>query len=140
MFEKLHRRWMAAGIIVLSAAAAGCFDFIGPGEALEYPDGIEFFDEALFPPIWAELKACSHLSGDLRKVDFYYVPRATLPPVDQGVRTLGMYFPKSNRIFVVESEKANRDVIRHEMMHALLGKLPGHPPQYFSEQGVCGYV
>ena len=121
-------------------AAAGCADFLGPLGALEYPDGVPYFDEPMFTPIWNELRACSKLDRKLSSIEFYYVPRVTLPPVDPGIRTLGMYFPESDRIFVVESAKSDHDVVRHEMMHALLHNTPGHPPKYFSADGVCGVV
>jgi hypothetical protein len=134
------RRINFAAALISVFILSACFDFVGPGTPLEYADGIEYFDEALFTPIWNDLKACSKLEGSLRKVSFYYVPRVTLPPIDPGIRTLGMYFPKTNRIFVVQSEKSNPEVLRHEMLHALLRETEGHPPLYFSREGLCGGV
>ena len=134
---RLRRRWTSAAI-GLGVLLSGCVDLLGP-EPLEYDDGIEYFDEGLFKPLWNDLKQCSKLDGSLREVTFYYVPRETLTPV-HGVRTLGMYFPKTHRIFIVQSSMADRDVVRHEMMHALLRETAGHPPKYFGSDGLCGYL
>lgn len=125
---------------VLAVFTSGCQDLVGPREPIEFPDAVEYFDASLFPPVWAELRACSKLSGDLRRVSFYYVPRPTLRGVNPNIRTIGLYYPRTNRIFVIESEQANRSVIRHEMMHALLRDADGHPPQYFGADGLCGPV
>jgi|SRR5687767_3269442 len=126
--------------LVLTIVLAGCRTIDGPGEPLEFSDGIEYFEEGLFRPLWDELETCSKLNGNLRSVSFYYVSRETLPTALPGVRTVGMYFPRSNRIFIVSAELHNPKVIRHEMMHALLRDNSGHPPQYFSSTGLCGYV
>ena len=124
--------------LILSISVCGCGDIFG--EMLEYPDGVRYFDDAMFRPMWEELKACSKLDGSLRRVGFFHVPRETLPSALHGVRTLGVYFPESNRIFIIDSEMWNRDVLRHEMMHALLRNESGHPPEYFGYDGLCGHV
>jgi hypothetical protein len=124
--------------LVLAIGLAGCSEIFGAGHLLEYPDAVEYSDEPLLLPLWDQLKACSKLSGNFRNVGFFYVPRPSLPSVIHGIRTLGLYFPESNRIFIIESEKSNPEVIRHEMMHALLRDESGHPPKYFGPDGLCG--
>ena len=130
------------GMLTLTSALglSGCSDIAGFDKPLEYPDAVEYFEGAMFPQWWEELEACSKLSRRLQGVEFYYVPRETFPSVLHGIRTVGLYFPESDRIFVVESEKANRQVIRHEMMHALLRDESRHPPKYFGSDGLCGYL
>lgn len=130
-------RWM--GLVVAFAMTAGCRDIIRSDEPLELPDAIGYFDDKLFPAIWNELRSCSGLKGNLDGIGFYYVPRRTLGQ-DPIIRTLALYYPRTHRIFVVESEKSSRDIIRHEMMHALLRDVEGHPPKYFGDNGVCGPV
>ncbi len=127
-------------VFVLAVFVSACRDVVGLRDPIEFPDAVGYFDTSLFPPVWAELRACSKLSGDLRRVGIYHVPRPTLREANRNIRTLALYFPRSNRIFVIESEKANRSVIRHEMMHALLRNEDGHPPQYFGFDGLCGRV
>jgi len=126
--------------LLVAFVLAGCNDIIGLGSPLEFPDAVKYSDMSLFVPLWEELKACSKLDGNLRSVGFYHVPQATLPSTLHGIRTVGMYLPGSNRIFIVDAEMSNGKVIRHEMMHALLRDESGHPPRYFGYDGLCGYV
>ena len=136
------RRRIAATLMLAFAppALSGCSDILGVEKPLEYPDAVRYFDGDMFPQWWAELEACSKRSRPLRWVNFYYVRRDTFLSVLHGIRTVGLYFPDSDRIFIVESEKSNRQVIRHEMMHALLKDESGHPPEYFGADGRCGYL
>ena len=127
----------AAVLVILFPA---CSDIVGIDEPLEFPNSSKYFMTPEFPQWWAELEACSKLSRNLDKVEFYHVYAETLPNVLHGIRTVGAYYPRSNRIFIVESEKANPSVIRHEMMHALLRDESDHPPQYFGADGLCGYL
>jgi hypothetical protein len=124
--------------MVLAFVLPACSDVIG--SRVEYPDAVKYSNEPLFRSLWAELGACSKLRGNLSGVGFFYVPRTSLPSALHGIRTIGIYFPESNRIFIVESEKSNPAVIRHEMMHALLKNASGHPPLYFGADGLCGYL
>ena len=135
-----RRRIAASLMLAFSLPLSGCSDVLGFEKPLEYPDAVRYFDEDAFPRWWAELEACSRVSRRLRSVTFYYVPRDTFLSVLHGIRTVGLYYPDSDRIFVVESEKSNRQVIRHEMMHALLRDESGHPPMYFGADGLCGYL
>ena len=136
--NETRRRHVLA--LALAFALPACGDVIGSAYSIEYPDAVNYFDEPLFRPLWDQLEACSKLRGNLRRVGFFYVPRESLPSVLHGIRTLGVYFPENNRIFIVESEKSNPAVIRHEMMHALLKYESGHPPLYFGADGLCGYL
>jgi len=126
--------------LALALAVSGCSDIVGFEEPLEYPDAVEYSIGPEFRGWWMGLQACSGLSGRLTDIDFFYVPRESLPSALHGIRTVGAYYPSSNRIFVVQSAKLDREVIRHEMMHALLRNESGHPPKYFGADGVCGYL
>ena len=136
--NEARRRHVLA--LALAFVLPACSDVIGFGDPIEYPDAVTYFNEPLFRPLWDQLEACSKLRGTLKSVGFFYVPQASLPSVLHGIRTLGVYLPRSNRIFIVESEKSNPAVIRHEMMHALLKDESGHPPMYFGADGLCGYL
>ena len=125
--------------LIAASLLWGCSEIFGT-PPLEYLGAVSYFDGPLFFPLWDELKACSKLSGKLRSFHFYYVKETSLHDSLHGIRTLGAYLPETNRIFIVELEKKNPAVIRHEMMHALLRDYRGHPPLYFASDGLCGYV
>lgn len=126
--------------LIFVVVVTGCSEIVGFGDPLEFAGAVSYFDEPMFRRLWDELKACSKLSGSLRSIGFYYVPGESLPTTLHGIRTIGMYFPGTNRIFIIEPEKWNPSVIRHEMMHALLKDMSGHPPEYFGAEGLCGHI
>ena len=115
-----------------------CGDIFG-GLPLEYLDAVELDNDSMLKPLWTELESCSGRHRSFDAVDFFYVPRELLS-ASQGIRTVGQFFPATNRIYVVESKRNDRAVLRHEMMHALVRDIPGHPVKYFSAGGVCGAV
>lgn len=129
------KRLLALLLLSVSAAAA-CADIFG-GLPLEYLDAVEINNDSMLKPLWNELESCSGRHRSFHAVDFFYVPRDALPANDR-IRTLGQFFPATNRIYVVESKRNDRSVLRHEMMHALLRDKAGHPPEYFSINGRCG--
>lgn len=133
----MHRARAAGIAIVLSLTASACGDLIGVNIPVEFSDATKYFDAPMFTPMWAQLEQCSKLSGNLRAIGFYSVPRLTLSTENINIRILAEYFPRSNRIFVIESEKADSIIIRHEMMHALLRDVEGHPPEYFGADSPC---
>ena len=124
---------------VFAVIVWGCSDLLMDAP-LEYPDGVRYFEDPEFFRWWGELKTCSKLSGDLDQIVFFHVPVKTLASSLHGIRTLGQYFPETQRIFVIDDERTNPAVIRHEMMHALLKDESGHPPKYFGYDGLCGYL
>lgn len=131
------------GLLGLAMMSA-CQGIVGLDAPLEYSHGERFDNsilrEAVLRPLWNELEKCSGLNRNLSDLQFYSVSRATLGPPGGSIRIFGLYFPRTNRIFVVESRMWDRAVIRHEMMHALLREEEGHPPRYFGADGLCGSV
>ena len=126
-------------LLLLSVSVtAACADIFG-GLPLEYPDAVELNNDSMLEPLWSQLQKCSGRHRSLDAVDFFYVRRDALP-VHDGIRTLGQFFPATNRIYVIESKRNDEAVIRHEMMHALIRDIPGHPPEFFSASGRCGQL
>lgn len=124
-------------VLLLSLSlATGCTDIFG-GLPLEYPDALDLPRDRWLRDMWTELESCSGRHRSFNAVDFYYVRRQTLTGMN-GIQTLGQFFTATNRIYVIEAKRSDRDVVRHEMMHALIRDKMGHPPEYFSEKGRCG--
>lgn len=82
------------------------------------------------PPVyqewWARTEACSGLQGDLGKIEWFVIPGESFecPSGQCAGRWQG------NRIYLSETWEMNELVVRHEMLHALLGR-PGHPDPPF---------
>jgi len=107
------------------------------GLPLEYLDAVELKNDSMLRPLWDDLESCSGRHRSFNAVDFFYVPHDALFRKD-GIRMLGQFFPGTNRIYVIESRRNDQSVIRHEMMHALIRDIDGHPAEYFSVNGRCG--
>jgi hypothetical protein len=110
-------------IIVACGLAAGaiaaCQDTTDP-----LPDGSQALEP---PPVfemwWALTESCSGRTGSVSDVQWYIVPR--------GDGTSYWYFA-GNRIVLAEESWLDGDVVRHEMLHALLAvNRVGHPRDQF---------
>lgn len=81
---------------------------------------------------WAATEACSGLSGDFARLRFEIVPGRDFP-CPSG-RCVGRWEPPST-IYLARDWSGNEMVVRHEMLHALIGRS-GHPDPPFKRG--CG--
>jgi hypothetical protein len=82
---------------------------------------------------FAQTEACSRLSGDFERLRFYRVPGNEFPcPSGMCVAR----WIDSHQIYVAEAFLEDEMVLRHEMLHDLIGQ-PGHPDPPFGQSG-CG--
>lgn len=84
---------------------------------------------ARFALWWRMTEACSGRSGDFRSVQWYIVPGVRTIEV-QGEHYDGFWFGQPNRIVLAEASSVDGPLVRHEMLHALLG-VDGHPRDPF---------
>ena len=93
------------------------------------------------PPIvyerwWKMVETCSALTGHLSDVNWYYVPDVNR--VSDGQEMTDGYWSKGgNQIVLPGNEVFDGEVVRHEMLHALL-QTAGHPRKTFLD--ACGGV
>ena len=87
-----------------------------------------------FDAWYAKTEACSGLSGSLQSVQWYVVKGVDTFETDQGQK-VGMWERSgSGSVIVVAGNYRNHEmVIRHEMLHSLIGES-GHPAEYFVER------
>jgi hypothetical protein len=87
-------------------------------------------------------EGCSGRSGDLGAVHWYRVPGSRF--IFRGQPVAGYWNSSTNRIVLAEDAIEQGDMVRHEMLHALL-RRPGHARSQFlgscaslvSCQGIC---
>ena len=84
---------------------------------------------ARFALWWRMTESCSGRSGDLGYVRWYIVPDADSIEVD-GQRYDGFWLGAPDRIVLVDAKRLDGPLVRHEMLHALLG-VSGHPRDPF---------
>lgn len=73
----------------------------------------------------------------MSEISWYDVPGSETVEYP-GDEVSGYWSAASNRIVLAGNVKLAGDVVRHEMLHALLRNVRGHPRQYFLER--CGGV
>lgn len=88
---------------------------------------------------WKVTEACSGLRGDFSAVRWYVVPNVSTI-ADGSDQSLGMWYSDGNRIVLAGAREMDARVVRHEMLHALVGPSSGggHPAEYFVQR--CGGI
>jgi hypothetical protein len=95
------------------------------------PDGARSFDPpAIYQQWWSLTKECSGLSGDFGDVKWYRVEGKSSFPIGEGVSANGAWEKDGNRIILAGDAVLSGDLVRHEMLHSLLG-TGGHPRAVF---------
>lgn len=79
---------------------------------------------------WSITEACSGVTGSLSSVAWYVIPGARSFPGSDGKPVGGMWYARSNRIVLAEEAQLHGDLVRHEMLHALL-KAGRHSREHF---------
>ena len=81
---------------------------------------------------WSMTEACSGLHGSFSSVDWYVVPGTTELPGTHG-EYQGEWFVQGNRISLASAQQFDGSLVRHEMLHSLLG-VDGHPRNQFLDR------
>lgn len=121
-------------------AIAACHDLTAP-----LPSGAKRFDP---PPVfarwWALTEACAQRSGSFAEYSWYVVPGG-YAPTPSAPNASAYTDVKAHRIVLAETVWKFGGTVRHEILHALLGRDHAsggpeqvHPPEYF--QGRCSGV
>jgi hypothetical protein len=126
---------IAASAAILAGLVVSCGDnIVDP----ELPHLAKQFTPPSFYTTWWEMtKSCSGASGSLDEVTWYEVPAGV--PLELDGKPVSAYWSAgSNRIVVSSDVREDGQVIRHEMLHALL-RDKGHFRGDFLER-CAGYV
>jgi hypothetical protein len=86
---------------------------------------------------WEQVEDCSGITGHLEGVSWYYIPDVSQFTVPGNSDVAGYWQPYHHSITLAGSEISDADLVRHEMLHALLN-AKGHPVEYFGEK--CGAI
>jgi hypothetical protein len=115
----VNYRWPAIFAAVLLGGACG-FDVEGD-QAFQPP--------AVYRTWWAKTEACSGLTGDFDRVRWEKVPGTSF--TCSGNQCAG-HWQSDHRIWIAEGHLENEMVVRHEMLHELVGRA-GHPNPPFGK-------
>ncbi|HSJ23972.1 MAG TPA: hypothetical protein VK929_04790 [Longimicrobiales bacterium] len=126
--------WPLAVAMAAALAVASCVELTGPtpppeSQVMEVPAEYEHW--------WQLTEQCSGLSGDFHDVRWLVLEDTHSIPQHNAQAA---WYSRGNQILVVDGYQQNGRLIRHEMLHALLGRsVSGHPREYFV-QACAGVV
>ena len=106
-----------------------------PTGALLPPGAEPFVPPRVYEQWWQLTEQCSGLVGNFAAVSWYRVPGASDIPLGDGTLVNGEWNERANRIVLAGDAVLAGDLVRHEMLHALL-HAPGHPRAAFISR--CG--
>jgi len=101
------------------------------------PGAMRFVPPAVYQEWWALTEQCSGTTADSSAVTWYRLPRGAGIPLGDGTFVNGRWDAVENRIILDGESEFAGDLVRHEMLHALL-RAGGHPRAMFI--GRCGGV
>ena len=121
-----------ACIALLAYALSGC-RADGPTGV---PGASAYAPLAAYPLWWSLVESCSGLQGDYAAVRWARVAGTSIP--GSGGEAQGQWASATNTITLVATATTDPTLVRHEMLHALLGARggTGHPAAYFGVR--CG--
>jgi hypothetical protein len=128
----LHRGWLrrAAFIFSLPATLLSCATLAPNLSTL--PLGAVALAAPPVYQLWQRsTEDCSGLTADFSTTKFYVVPGVSTFSTEDGPK-VGLWSRegKTNRIVIAGNYVEHEMVVRHEMLHELLGH-EGHPAEYF---------
>jgi hypothetical protein len=98
-------------------------------------DLVAFNPPRRFAAWWQLVESCAGRTGDFNAVRWYIAPDAHELRVG-GEDFQGYWWSRGNRIALAEHWRFDGQLVRHEMLHALVGS--GHAPVYFRDR--CGGI
>jgi hypothetical protein len=116
------------GVTVLLACSA-------PTEVALPVDAVPFTPPAWYRSVYASLEACSGLTGDFARVQWFRMRGTQVPEGDGGDYAAALTYPSTHRIIIADFYAADTIVVKHELMHEL-SRTPAHPSRWFD--GRCG--
>jgi hypothetical protein len=121
----------AGAFLAFGGALSGCASIAEPRAVTLPPGAIEVAAPAIYREWSDRTEACSGLTGQFSSVKWYVVPGVETFETDEGPK-VGMWTSHgdTDRIIIAGVYRNTEMVVRHEILHHLLGQA-GHPPEYF---------
>jgi hypothetical protein len=120
-----------AGTLSLAILAA-CAP-TGPSSPVP-PGAVPMAAPAVYAEWFQRTEECAGLEGRLQRIEWYVVPGVEAFETEAGPK-VGMWTRQGGRewIVVAGNYEGHEMVVRHEMLHSLLG-VHGHPDDYFGQR------
>ena len=121
----MERRWVPGALFCaagLLSAMSGCGGFDPQGDVPLDPP-------LVFQEWWDKTQACSGLQGNFDRISWSVIDG---PSFACSSGQCAGHWRKDHHIFLAGDWAADEMVVRHEMLHDLIG-LPGHPSPPFGK-------
>jgi len=127
----------SAAVAATLAMAGSCRDFPLAPVPPDLPAGAEALTPlATYADWWGETEQCAGLHGDMARVHWFVIPNRTSFVYGDGQYD-GYWWNDVHWILLAGDKVTNGMIVRHEMLHELLGR-GDHPAEYFQQR--CGAV
>lgn len=117
-------------VVSLAVAASWACRPVGPPA-----DAREYHPPAVYQRWWQSTEQCAGRTGNLNDLRWFSTPGSAM--LHKGQTVSGYWSMQGNFIVLAEDHIRHGQVVRHEMLHALLNS-PGHPREAFL--GDCAAV
>lgn len=119
--------------MALGGLLSGC-SALSPTEVALPAGATEIAIPAVYQDWHRKTEQCSGLNGNLSSIKFYVVPGVETFPTSDGAK-VGEWTTdgRTNRIVLAGNYQKYEMVVRHEILHSLLGAA-GHPTEYFVDR------
>lgn len=132
-YLKAVLRQLASDALLI--AVATCASPVEPRGTIP-ADAIQIPMPAQYLGWWFEVEQCSGLHGDLSAISWYIMPGTAF---SYGGHLWGGYYERAGNVIMLGNTfSLMPSVVEHEMLHALLSPIGGHPRRYFLDK--CGAV
>lgn len=125
------RRSSLAAMVAIATVAGGCGDLAVVAPDLP-PSAEPLSPLAVYDDWWRATQECSGRSGTLARVSWFVV-RGSDSFAYRGVRYDGYWWNGVHWITLAESRVQDPGIVRHEMLHDLLGR-GDHPAEFFQQR------
>ena len=131
--RRLVRALAALAVVVL---AGGCREglIVAPPDLPQTAEAFTAPDE--YSSWWQATETCAGLTGNMSRVHWFVVP-STQSFYYRGTLYDGYWWDDYHWITLASAKVDDGGIVRHEMLHDLLGR-GDHPPEFF--QSRCGTV
>lgn len=120
--------------LIAALLVAACAERLAP---VPLPAGaVPYGPPAEYARWWAQVEQCAGVSAPFARVRWFVVP-APQPLIADGQRDDGLWIEHYRYIVLAEPFVTDSFLVRHEMLHDLLGRVD-HPPDFFVQ--ACGGV
>src|SRR5687768_764740 len=124
------RRWA----FLLTTFASASIELSCDSPTAPLPAGaVAFTPTSVYSWWWQQTESCSGRTGALSTVQWFVVPGVSSIATPNGNIVSGYWDPDGRRIVLAGESQYFGDLVRHEMLHALLGK-GSHPRAEFIQK------